>query len=63
MVLEIEDVVNVMTVLHPDPDDMAKHKYNLGVNLDHSSGHAKDKPDGLSALPSALNLGHIRTQK
>jgi hypothetical protein len=40
MVLQFEDVVDVLKVLHPE--------FQFVLLFDHSSGHAKQRPDGLN---------------
>ena len=57
MVLQIEDVMDCMAVLFPDVSDPRKCWFDVCFELDHSSGHAKDRTDGLSTLPTALNFG------
>lgn len=57
MVLQLEDVVDCMTVLYPDPVDPSRCMYDLVFELDHSSGHNADRKDGLSTCPTQLRLG------
>ena len=49
MVLQIEDCVDCLNILHPD------HSY--GFELDHSSGHNMERPDGLSTTSGVINMG------
>ena len=55
MVLQVEDVVDCMTVLFPDQDEPTRCHFDLAFELDHSSGHSKDRVDGLSTVSSILN--------
>jgi len=54
MVLQLEDIIDCMTVLYPDPNDSTRCQFDLAFELDHSSGHSKDQIDGLSTAPSIL---------
>jgi len=47
MVLQIEDCVDCLKYTHPD--------FRYGFELDHSSGHNSERPDGLST--NSINLG------
>jgi hypothetical protein len=47
MVLQIEDCVDCLTYLYPDLDYV--------FELDHSSGHACERPDGLTVVSQQLN--------
>ena len=49
MILQIEDCGDCLTYLYPD------HDYEF--ELDHSSGHNAERPDGLSTSSTVLNLG------
>jgi len=49
MVLQIEDCVDCLTILYPE--------YSYGFELDHSSGHNMEIPDGLSTTSPILSLG------
>lgn len=42
MVIQIEGYMDCLNILHPD------HSY--GFELDHSSGHNMERPDGLSPI-------------
>ena len=63
MVLQLEDVIDCMTVLYPDPEKNRRCQFDLAFELDHSSGHAKDRVDGLSAVPSILNTSYGGSQR
>ena len=49
MVLQIEDCVDCLNILLPDQ--------SYGFELDHSSGHNMERPDGLSTTASVINMG------
>ena len=49
MVIQIEDCIDCLQSIHPQPD----YKFEL----DHSSGHNAERPDGLSTTSSVINLG------
>ena len=53
----------VMIVLFPNPSNLTTCRYNICFELDHSSCHAKDRIDGLSAVPTILNLNYGGTQQ
>ena len=63
MVLQLEDVIDSMIAIFPDPRNPTRCAFDLVFELDHSSGHAKDCPDGLSTVPSILNLGYGGAQR
>jgi hypothetical protein len=63
MVLQIEDVLYSMTTLFPDPGNPSRCIYDLGFELDHSSGYEKYREGGLSCMSSILNLGHGGQQR
>jgi hypothetical protein len=48
MVLQFEDAVNVLKVMHPS--------YDFVFLFDHSSGHAKQRPDSLNQ--HRMNCGY-----
>jgi hypothetical protein len=49
MVLQFEDVIDCLKVMHPD--------YHFVFLFDHSSGHAKQRPDGLNASRMNKSFG------
>ena len=49
MVLQIEDCVDCLNYLYP--------QFQYQFELDHSSGHAMERPDGLSTTPGVINMG------
>ena len=49
MVLQIEDCVDCLTFIFP--------QFDYEFELDHSSGHNSERPDGLSTTSSVINLG------
>ncbi len=49
MVLQFEDVVNCLKVMHPN--------YHFVFLFDHSLGHAKQRPDGLNASRRNKSFG------
>ncbi|KAI2513790.1 hypothetical protein MHU86_573 [Fragilaria crotonensis] len=49
MVLQFEDVVDCLKVMHPN--------YHFVFLFDHSSGHAKQRPDGLNASRMNKSFG------
>ncbi|KAI2509347.1 hypothetical protein MHU86_5100 [Fragilaria crotonensis] len=57
MVIQFEDAVDVLRVMHP--------QYDFIFLFDHSSGHAKQRPDGLNHLRMNRSYGgkatHMRT--
>ena len=57
MVIQFEDAVDVLQVMHP--------QYDFVFLFDHSSGHAKQRPDGLNHLRMNRSYGgkatHMRT--
>ena len=58
MVVRFEDAVDVLLVMHP--------QYDFVFLFDHSSGHAKQRPDGLNHLRMNRSYGgkaaaHMRT--
>lgn len=55
MVLQIEDCIDCMQVLFPEPNNPTRCKYDLVFELDHSSGHNADRKDGLTTTSSQLN--------
>jgi hypothetical protein len=55
MVIQIEDCVDVFRVLHPD--------FDCVFELDHSSGHNAERPDGLTTTSQALNWSHGGKQR
>ncbi len=48
MAFQFEDAVNVLQVMHPE--------YDFILLFDHSSEHAKQRPDGLNQF--WMNLSH-----
>lgn len=62
MVLQIEDIIDSMIILHPDPNLPHSCKYDF-FYPDHSSGQYKERFYGLSDIPSILNLGHGGSQR
>jgi hypothetical protein len=50
MVLQLEDCTNLFKSLHP--------VFDIVYELDHSSGHDKEKVDGLTTTPSMLGWEH-----
>jgi hypothetical protein len=55
MVLQLEDCTDVFKVLHPE--------FDIVYELDHSSGHDKEKADGLTTTPSMLGWEHGGKQR
>jgi hypothetical protein len=55
MVLQLEDCTDVFKVLYPI--------FDIVFELDHSSGHDKEKADGLTTTPSMLNWEHGGKQR
>jgi hypothetical protein len=55
MVLQLEDCTDVFKVLFP--------QFDVVFELDHSSGHDKEKADGLTTTPSMLNWEHGGKQR
>jgi hypothetical protein len=55
MVLQLEDCTDVFKVLYP--------RFDIVYELDHSSGHDKEKADGLTTTPSMLNWEHGGKQR
>ena len=55
MILQIEDCIDCMNVLFEDPNERNKCKFDLCFELDHSSGHSKERLDGLSTTRTILN--------
>lgn len=57
MVIQFEDAVNILRVMHP--------QYDFIILFDHSSGHAKQRPDGLNHFRMNRSYGgkatHMRT--
>jgi hypothetical protein len=51
MVLQFEDCTDVFKVLF--------HEFDVVYKLDHSSGHDKEKADGLTTTPSMLEVGNM----
>ena len=49
MVVQIEDCSDCLRHLFP--------QFDYGFELDHSSGHNAERPDGLSTTTSVINLG------
>jgi hypothetical protein len=50
MVLQLEDCTNVFKALYP--------QFDIVYELDHSSGHDKEKAHGLTTTPSVLGWEH-----
>mmetsp|Transcript_46844 Transcript_46844/g.56680 ORF Transcript_46844/g.56680 Transcript_46844/m.56680 type:complete len:227 (+) Transcript_46844:16-696(+) len=63
MVVQIEDVIDTMVCLYPDPNDPTRCMFNICFELDHSSGHAKDQENGLSTVPSIISISHGGSQR
>jgi hypothetical protein len=55
MVLQLEDCTDVFKVLYP--------QFDIVFELDHSSGHDKEKGDGLTTTPSMLGWEHGGKQR
>jgi hypothetical protein len=55
MVLQLEDCTDTFKVLHPS--------FDIVYELDHSSGHNKEKADGLTTTPSMLGWEHGGKQR
>ena len=55
MVLQLEDCTDVFKVLYP--------QFDIVFELDHSSGHDKEKSDGLTTTPSMLGWEHGGKQR
>jgi hypothetical protein len=55
MVLQLEDCTDTFKVLHPS--------FDIVYELDHSSGHDKEKADGLTTTPSMLGWEHGGKQR
>jgi hypothetical protein len=55
MVLQLEDCTNVFKALYP--------QFDIVYELDHSSGHDKEKADGLTTTPSMLGWEHGGKQR
>jgi hypothetical protein len=55
MVIQIEDCIDAFRVLHPD--------FDCVFELDHSSGHNAERPDGLTTTSQALNWSHGGKQR
>jgi hypothetical protein len=55
MVLQLEDCTNVFKVLY--------QQFDIVYELDHSSGHNKEKPDGLTTSLSMLGWEHGGKQR
>ncbi len=56
MVLQLEDCTDTFKVLYPS--------FDIVYELDHSSGHDKEKADGLTRTPSTmLNWEHGGKQR
>lgn len=49
MVIQIEDCLDAFCTLHP--------QYDVQFELDHSSGHNMERPDGLSTTSGVINMG------
>ena len=49
MVCQIEDCIDCLLVLHPN--------FDYAFELDHSSSHNAERPDGLSTTSSFINMG------
>ena len=49
MVIQIEDCIDCLQCIHPELE--------YEFELDHSSGHNAERPDGLSTTTSVINLG------
>ena len=54
MVIQFEDAVDVLQVMHP--------QYDFIFLFDHSSGHAKQRPDGLNHLRMNCSFGGKATR-
>ena len=55
MVIQIEDCLDVFCTLHPE--------YDIQFELDHSSGHNMERPDGLSTTSGVINMGWGEKQR
>lgn len=55
MVVHIEDSSNCLRHLFP--------QFVYRFELDHSSGHNAERPDGLSTTNSVINLGWVGKQR
>jgi hypothetical protein len=56
MVTQLEDCVDCLRVICKGDGDV-KFKYDFAFEFDHSSGHSKQRPDGLSVAKSHVNTG------
>ena len=63
MIVQIKGVHDCLVGLFPDPDDSTRCQFDVAFELDHSSGHAKDRIGGLSSIPSILNTSHAGGQR
>ena len=57
MVIQLEDCVDCLRVKFKGADEGEKFKYDFLFEFDHSSGHSKQRPDGLSVADGHVNIG------
>jgi hypothetical protein len=58
MVTQLEDCVDCLRVICKGEEGSGeKFKYTFAFEFDHSSGHSKQRPDGLSVAKSHVNTG------
>ena len=55
--------MDCMVTIFPNMYDPKKCKHDVCFELDHSSGHSKDRTGGLSVVPGVLNMVHGGAQR
>jgi len=55
MICQLEDCIDCLRILYPGTNG-DKFQFEFVFEFDHSAGHSKSRPDGLSASP--LNIGY-----
>jgi hypothetical protein len=58
MVSQLEDCVDCLKVLFPHPSEPDKTLYRFAFEFDHSAGHSKNRPDGVSVATDHMNVSY-----